>query len=77
MKTIWRRAQLPPDLRHPSPPGEGSIWEAAAVIVLGLVITTVGMTAALLAFAEKIDAPRPPDPWGVSEEGPSGALVKR
>jgi hypothetical protein len=64
MITIQKYAVRVPDLRRPSPPEEASLWEVLAVIFLGLVLTGVGMAAALVAFAEKIDAPRPPDPWG-------------
>jgi hypothetical protein len=65
MKAILRRAPSLPDLGRPAPPTEEpSLWEAGAVILLGLVLTGVGMAAALVAFAEKIDGPKVADPWG-------------
>jgi hypothetical protein len=65
MKIIQLWTPRVPDLARPSPEADQtSLWEAVAVIVLGLLVTAVGMAAALVAFAEKLDAPRPPDPWG-------------
>jgi hypothetical protein len=76
MKTIQQWAPRLPNLARPSPePEQSSVWEAVAVIVLGLLVTGVGMAAALVAFAEKLDAPRPPDPWG--HEAPLTRMVQR